>query len=101
MPHSDNNPSHSDELLSAKLRQLGRSSAAGASPEVEGLLVNAFHRRHRRRKVLRIVPIVAVLMLIVGGSLWRWSGSDHRQPAKQFMVATPRPAPQAPSSINE
>ena len=98
MPHSDNNPSRSDDLLSAKLRHLGRLSPTAASPEIEGLLVNAFQRHHRRRKVLQMATIVAVIALIAGGSLWLWP--DHRQPAKQFVVATPRPASQA-NSVNE
>ncbi len=86
MSQSDNNPSRSDELLSAKLRHLGRSSPIAASPEVEGLLVNAFRRHHRRRKVLQMTTIVAVLVLIAGGSRWQRYAADHRPLTKHIVV---------------
>jgi hypothetical protein len=101
MSTSDNNPSRSDALLSAKLRDLGRSSPMAASPEVEGLLVNAFRRHRRRRKVLRMVPIFALLVVIVGAALWRWSGSDYRPTAKQMKLTSPGPVAQPANSVSE
>jgi len=87
MSNTEQNPHSSEELLSEGLRRLGQSSPQAASPELECVLVQSFHRRHRRRRTLRFALAVAVCLAIVSGLLW-WqlvtrnppqrSASSHR-----------------------
>jgi hypothetical protein len=86
MSQTDNTPSRSQELLSAKLRQLARSSTQAASPELGIALVRAFQRHHRRRKGMRVAAIAAVILAIACGSLWHRFASDHPASAKQVAV---------------
>ena len=69
MANTEQNPHSSEELLSAALRRLARSSPQAASPELERVLVQAFHRRHRRRTI-RLALAVAACLAIASGLLW-------------------------------
>lgn len=87
MANSQQNPRSSEELLSESLRRLGRSSPQAASPELERVLLQSFHRRYRRRRTLRFALAAAICLVIVSGLLWwrlaTWkplerSASSHR-----------------------
>jgi hypothetical protein len=70
MANTEQNPRSSEELLSAGLRRLAQSSPQAASPELERVLVEAFHRRQRRWRTTRFALAVAACLAIVSGSLW-------------------------------
>jgi hypothetical protein len=88
MSLADHNPSRSEELLSASLRHLARSSPQAAAPEVGATLVQALHRHHRRRRAAQVAAIAAVLLVICSGWLWRRFASDHRPASNQLAVAS-------------
>lgn len=87
MANTEQNPHSSEELLSEGLRRLGQSSPQAASPKLERVLVQSFHRRYRRRRTLRFALAVTVCLAMVSGLLW-WrlvtrnplqrSASSHR-----------------------
>lgn len=82
MADTEQNPPSSDELLSEGLRRLAGSSPQAASPELERVLVQSFHRRHRRRKTLRFALAMTVCLAIVAGLLgWQLV---HRNPIEKF-----------------
>ena len=82
MANTEQNPRSGDELLSAGLRRLARSSPQAASPHVETVLVQAFHRRHRRRRTIRFALAVAACLAMVSGFLlWRLV---PRNPSERF-----------------
>ncbi len=70
MANAEQDPHSSEELLSAGLRRLARSSPHTASPELERALVDAFYRRHRRRRTFRLALAVAACLALISGSLW-------------------------------
>lgn len=70
MTNMEQNPHSAQELLSAALRRLARSSPRSPSPELERLLVQAFHRRHQRRRAIQVAFAVAASLAIVAGLLW-------------------------------
>lgn len=70
MANTEQNPHSSEELLSAGLRRLAQSSPQAASPELERVLVQALHRRHRRWKTIRFALAVAACLAIISGLLW-------------------------------
>jgi hypothetical protein len=88
MSQTDHTQSRSEELLSASLRHLARSSPQAASPEVGATLVQAYHRHHRRRRAAQVAAITAVILAICSGSLWRRFVSDLKPPANQLAVAS-------------
>jgi len=80
MTNTEQNPNSSQELLSAGLRRLARSSPEGASPELERFLVQAFHRRHHQRTI-RLALAEATCLAIVSGLLWwRLVARNPREP---------------------
>jgi hypothetical protein len=70
MSNMEQNPRSSEELLSAGLRRLARSSPRAASPELELFLVQAFQRRRRRRRTIRIALAVVACLAIASALLW-------------------------------
>ena len=70
MANTEQDPNSGDKLLSAGLRRLARSSPQAASPELESVLVQAFHRRHRRWRTIRFALAVAACLAMVSGFLW-------------------------------
>jgi hypothetical protein len=70
MTNTEQNPHSSEEVLSAGLRRLAGSSPQAPSPELERVLVQAFHRRHRRWRTIRFALAVAACLAIVSGLLW-------------------------------
>lgn len=85
MANTEQNPRSSEELLSEGLRRLGRSSPQAASPELERVLCQSFHRRHRRRRTLRFALAVAVCLAIVSGlSWWRLVIRNPPQPSASY-----------------
>ena len=100
MANTEQNPRSSEELLSEALRRLGRSSPRAASPELERVLVQSFHRRHRRRGTLRFLLAVAVFLAIVSGLFW-WQLVTRNPPqgsASNLQIdqqASTRPAPES------
>jgi hypothetical protein len=70
MADKEQNPHSSEELLSAGLRNLSRSSPQAASPELEGVLVQAFRHRHRRGRTIRLAVAVAACLVVISGLLW-------------------------------
>ena len=98
MANTEQNPHSSEELLSEGLRRLGRSSPQAAAPELERVLIQSFHRHHRRRRTLRFAIAVAVCLGIVSGLLcWRLvtanppqrSASSHRIDQQSFTSPAP------------
>lgn len=69
MDNPEQNPD-SQELLAQGLRRLARSSPRGASPELERALLQAFRRRHQRRRTLRFAFAMAVCLAIVSAISW-------------------------------
>lgn len=82
MANTEQNPHSSEELLSEGLRRLARSSPQAASPTLERVLVQSFHRRHRRRRTLRFALAMTVCLAIVSALLW-WQ-LVRRNPSDQF-----------------
>jgi hypothetical protein len=62
--------SRSEELLSAGLQELARSSPQSASAESKAALSHAFRRHHARRRAVRVVAMLAAVLVVTGASLW-------------------------------
>jgi hypothetical protein len=67
MAESDQQPS--EELLSAALRELARSSPHSASDATRARVTQQFHRHRSRQKATRIVGIAVVAVVVIGGTL--------------------------------
>lgn len=82
MANAEQNPHSFEELLSESLRRLARSSPQAAPLELERVLVQSFHRRHRRGRTLRFALAMTVCLVIVSALLgWHFV---HRNPSDQF-----------------
>jgi len=64
------NPSRSEELVTEALRELARWSPQSASAESKAALAQAFHRYHARRKAVRRAAVFALILAVIGSSLW-------------------------------
>jgi len=87
MTQTDDTRSPSEELLCASLRRLARTLPQEAPLELEDVLVQAFHRRRRRRRAIRGLAIAAILATC-SVPLWRRFAPEHRTPANQVAVET-------------
>lgn len=94
MSQADETRSRSEEPLVAGLRRLACSSPQAAPPELGDALVRAFHRHHRRRRVMRGVAVAAVILLTCSAPFWRRPVPDNRQPANQIAVESHQAGPQ-------
>jgi len=91
MPQTDDSRSPWEELFSASLRRLARSSPREAPGELENLLTSAFHRHHRTRRALRRLAMAAVILAIGSLSWWRFLAPEHRVPTNQIAVDAHKP----------
>jgi hypothetical protein len=62
--------SRSEELVSAGLRELARSSPQSASAESKAALSHAFRRHHARGRAVRVVAMLAAVLVVTLASLW-------------------------------
>jgi hypothetical protein len=85
----DPKTSASEAALSTALRELAHSAPQSAPPELGDSLIRAFHRHHRRRRVLRATSLyLAILAISGGGLLWVRTQSTRTPIAKQSVTTT-------------
>jgi ferric-dicitrate binding protein FerR (iron transport regulator) len=96
MANTEQNPRSSEELLSAALRRLARSSPQAASPELARVLVQAFHRRHRRRTIRLALAVAAGIAFASGLLWWRLVArnpsepfTSNQQTGQQYLIGLP------------
>src|SRR5260370_40750666 len=94
----------SEDRLSAALRRLATNSSQGAPQELGATLKTEFHRRHVRRRRVRIAgftTLAACLALFAAFLLWRKSSSPDSvtrgTPAITRTPASEKPVPTAPT----
>jgi hypothetical protein len=84
-------PSRSEELVTAALRELARSSPQSVSPESKAALARTFRRHHQRRRAVRVAAMVAAILAVTGASLWlhraiRESARTRPAPGTSFVA---------------
>jgi len=86
----DQKPSRSEELLSASLQRLARTSPEVANPELQRTLVRAFHRHHHHRRVMRFTAVAALCVVAV--STFAWWIAHGNQPLREQVAMTQQQA---------